>query len=200
VKDVLDIHRALLGRGVAHEVVRLPRAIAAADEIPDATGLPAHRCAVVRHYLVDEALVAAVVPAGSTMRPAAVLTALQATTITAAPAEIVNRVTDYAVALASPLLQPEEVTVLMDLVLLREEVLYVPTGDSGTVIGIPSATLAAESDARLVELTTGAEIDLRTPARRALSAVPEVTTTQPAATAANPPELTFAGRPAHPRH
>ena len=57
-----------------------------------------------------------------------------------------------------------------------------------------------ESDARLVELTTGAEIDLRTPARPALSAVREVTTTQPAATAANPPELTFAGRPAHPRH
>lgn len=196
MKDVLDIHRALLGRGVPHEVIRLPRAIATADEIPDVTGLPAGRCAAVRHYLVDGRLVAVVAPAGSPVRPAAVLAALDATTLVAAPAGLVNRVTDYALALASPLLQPAEVTVLMDLALLREEVLYIPTGDSGTVIGIPSATLAAESDARLAELTTAPEIDLRTPARPALRATVEAGVAAVAADTAYPPELTFAGRSA----
>lgn len=195
MKDVLDIHRALLSRGVAHEVVRLPRAVAAAEEIPDATGLPGERCAVVRHYLADDRLVAAVVPANARLRPAAVLAALGARSLSPAPDELVNRVTDYAVSLASPLLQPDEVTVLMDLALLHTEVVYVPTGDSGTVIGIPSATLAAESDARLVDLTAGPEIDLRTPPRPARSTGLDADQTAPPAGAGYPRQLTFAGRP-----
>ncbi|MDQ1704625.1 MAG: Cys-tRNA(Pro)/Cys-tRNA(Cys) deacylase, partial [Frankiaceae bacterium] len=44
MKDALDVHRSLLAREVPHEVVRLPRLVLSADEIPEAMGLPRDRC------------------------------------------------------------------------------------------------------------------------------------------------------------
>ena len=40
MKDALDVHRSLLAREVPHEVIRLPRLVLSADEIPDAIGPP----------------------------------------------------------------------------------------------------------------------------------------------------------------
>src|SRR4051812_37804255 len=69
MKDALDVHRSLLAREVPHEVIRLPRVVLSADEIPDALELPPERCVAVRMYRADEQVAAVIVRAGATAHP-----------------------------------------------------------------------------------------------------------------------------------
>src|SRR3954454_7689095 len=94
MKDALDVHRSLLAAEVPHEVVRLPRIVLSADEIPDVLGLPAARCVAVRLYRADDRLAAVIVRAGDHPHPGAVLDALGARRLRSAPHELVNEVTD----------------------------------------------------------------------------------------------------------
>lgn len=153
MKGALDIHRALLARDTPHEIVRLPRVVLSADEIPDALGLDAVQCIAVRMYVVDGLLAAVAVPAGQTPEPAAVLCALEARSLRAATAEEVNTRTDYAAGLVSPLLLPDDLPLLVDVELSVHDVLYAPTGDSGTAIGIRTGDLLGASGGQVAELS-----------------------------------------------
>lgn len=152
MKDALDVHRSLLAREVPHEVVRLPRLVSSADEIPAASGLPAERCVATRLYEADGLVVAAVVRAGELPHPGAVLTALGARTLRALPAEVVNQVTDFAAGLVSPVLLPDTVCVIADSCVGHHEVVYTATGDAGTALGIPARWLLTASRAKVAEL------------------------------------------------
>ena len=152
MKDALDVHRSLLAREVPHEVVRLPRLVLSADEIPDALGLPRERCVAVRVYHVDDHLAAVIVRAGELPHPGAVLAALGARTLRPAQSDVVNQATDFAAPLVSPVLLPEEITVLADACVGHVEVVYAPTGDGGTVLGIPTRWLLTASRAAVAEL------------------------------------------------
>ena len=101
MKGALDIHRELLGRGVSHEIVRLPRMILTADELADALGLPAAACRVVKVFLADDRLVGALLPPGQLPSPAALLTATGAEGVRLAPMDVVNAATDYAAGLVA---------------------------------------------------------------------------------------------------
>lgn len=164
MKGVLDIHRELLARGVAHEVVRLPRVVLAADELPEVLALPATRCLAVRLYEVGDRgatgaprwrLVAAVVPAGATPAPSALLAGSGGAVLRPAAPDLVNRETEYAASLVSPLLLPDGVDVLVDASCAGDAVVYVPTGESGTAVGLSFADLAAVTGARVANLLTG---------------------------------------------
>jgi len=150
--DALDVHRALLAREVPHEVVRLPRLVLSADEIPEVLDLPASRCVAVRLYLADDEPVAVIVRAGELPHPGAVLAAVGARTLRAARPEVVNRVTDFAAPLVCPVLLPESVIVLADSCVGHADVVYAPTGDGGTALGISSRWLLTSSGASVAEL------------------------------------------------
>src|SRR3954452_8798774 len=150
--DALDVHRALLAREVPHEVVRLPRMVLSADEIPDVLDLPASRCVAVRLYLADDQPVAVIVRAGELPHPGAVLAALGARTLRAARADLVNQITDYAAPLVCPVLLPESMPVLADSCVGHTDVIYAPTGDGGTALGIASRWLLTASRASVAEL------------------------------------------------
>jgi len=150
--DALDVHRSLLAREVPHEVVRLPRLVLSADEIPDVMGLPASRCVAVRMYLTDEKTVAVITRAGELPHPGAVLAAVGARALRSAPPDLVNRLTDFAAPLVCPVLLPKSVTVLADSCVGHADVVYAPTGDGGTVLGIPSRWLLTASRAAVAEL------------------------------------------------
>jgi len=152
MKDALDVHRSLLAREVPHEIVRLPRLVTTADEIPGVSGLPRERCVSVRLYHADDRLVATLVRAGELPHPGAVLTALDARTLRPASSEVVNQVTDFAAALVSPVLLPDTVSVLADTCVGHHDVVYTATGDSGTVLGIPARWLLTTSGAKVTEL------------------------------------------------
>ena len=171
MKDALDVHRALLAQDVPHEIVRLPRLVLSADEIPAAIGLPAANCVVTRMYLADDRLVAILVRAGDLPHPGSTLTALGARSLRAAPPNLVNERTDFPTSLVCPVLLPAEVTVLADACIGLHDVVYTATGDGGTALGIPSRWLLTTSRAVVTELCSPApaedydavtEVDLRT--------------------------------------
>ena len=110
VRGALDVHRELLARDVAHEVVRLSGLVTTADELPRALGVEATSCLAVRCYSTDLGFVAVLVHAGVVPEPSAVLIALGAHTLRPATADEVNAATDYAAGLVSPLCLPSEVT------------------------------------------------------------------------------------------
>jgi len=152
MKDALDVHRSLLAREVPHEVVRLPRVVLSADEIPEVLDLAASRCVVVRLYHADDRVAAVIVRAGEQPHPGAVLAALDARTLRSVRPAEVNAITDFAAPLVSPVLLPESVEVLADSCVGLSDVVYAPTGDSGTVLGISSRWLLTASRARVAEL------------------------------------------------
>lgn len=150
--DALDVHRSLLAREVPHEIVRLPRLVLSADEIPGALDLPVARCVAVRMYLADDDPVAVIVRSGELPHPGAVLAAVGARSLRAARPEIVNQLTDFAAPLVCPVLLPDSVTVLADSCVGHTDVVYAPTGDGGTALGIPSRWLLTSSRASVAEL------------------------------------------------
>jgi prolyl-tRNA editing enzyme YbaK/EbsC (Cys-tRNA(Pro) deacylase) len=152
MKDALDVHRSLLAREIPHEIVRLPRAVATADEIPQALGLPSQRCAAVRFYLADDQPVAVLVRAGTLPHPGAVLSVTRARSLRSARPSLVNDLTDFAAPLVCPVLLPADLTVLADACLGHSDVVYAPTGDGGTALGIASRWLLTASHAAVAEL------------------------------------------------
>ena len=160
MKDALAIHRDLLARGVPHEIVRLRRIILTADELPEALGLASGQCVAVRIYEADDELVAVCLPAGATPAPSALLKATGARRIGIAPVDRINAETDFAGGLVAPLLLPGHVQVLADASLSEREVLYTPTGESGTALGIHSRDLLDGSGARVAALLTPTLVDL----------------------------------------
>jgi prolyl-tRNA editing enzyme YbaK/EbsC (Cys-tRNA(Pro) deacylase) len=152
MKDALDVHRSLLAREVPHEVVRLPRLVLSADEIPEALGLPRERCVAVRMYHADDRLIAVLVKAGELPHPGAVLAAVNARSLRSAEQETVNAATDFAASLVSPVLLPDDITVIADACVGHADVIYAATGDGGTVLGIASRWLLVASGASVAEL------------------------------------------------
>jgi prolyl-tRNA editing enzyme YbaK/EbsC (Cys-tRNA(Pro) deacylase) len=148
----------LLEHQVLHNVIRLPRRIANADVLPAALGLAAKDCAAVRCYRTDTGPVAAIVAAGQWPATDLLTTALA---LRASPVrglrrstrDEVNADTDYQAGLVSPLALPARILLLADVRLLRYSVVYLPTCDPGTALGMQTRDLFAVTGARLSVLT-----------------------------------------------
>jgi len=62
MKDALSLHHVLLERQTVHEIIRLPRGISSADELPEVLDLPPGRCLCTRLYArPEECLLAAAI-------------------------------------------------------------------------------------------------------------------------------------------
>jgi Cys-tRNA(Pro)/Cys-tRNA(Cys) deacylase len=162
MKDALSIHRLLLERQTAHEIIRLPRMITSADELPDVLGLPSRRCLCTRLYAGPAAeaarLAAVIVTAGTRPSADAVADALDVTGVSPAPADLVNRATDYAADLVAPLMLPQNITLLLDeRVAHDDEVVYTPTGEPSTALGIGALDLLSICGAKRVPAPRGDE-------------------------------------------
>ncbi|WP_242908631.1 aminoacyl-tRNA deacylase [Actinomadura terrae] len=166
MKDALAIHRALLEREIAHEIVRLPVAIARADELPGALGLPADRCLATRVYACVHSsdgafrgrrfLTGVIVAAGRRPAAEAVRVAAGARLIRPARADLINSVTEYAAGLVCPLLLPGSMPLLIDRRLVDDlpgdEVVYTATGEPSTALGIRGRSLYRLCQAKPVDL------------------------------------------------
>ena len=143
MKDALSIHRLLLERQTVHEIVRLPRGITSADELPEVLGLPPGRCLCTRLYARAECLLAAViVSAGTWPADEVVADVLNVAAVVPARDDLVNEATDYAADLVAPLMLPEDVVMLVDQgVADVDEVVYTATGEAYTALGIRTLDL-----------------------------------------------------------
>lgn len=165
MRGPLEAHQVLLEHQVLHNVIRLPQRIANADVLPTTLGLAAKDCVAVRSYRCDAGPIAAVVPAGvwpDTQLLAAAL-ALHSSSVDGlrpATRDEVNADTDYQAGLVSPLALPAQILLLADVRLLRSAVVYLPTGDPGTALGMRTRDLLAVTGARLSVLTRPARNEI----------------------------------------
>ncbi|MEO6713291.1 MAG: YbaK/EbsC family protein [Mycobacteriales bacterium] len=173
MKGAIDVHLELLSAGVPHEIVRLPSAIASADELPEVLSMPPAECISVRMYDADGVLHALAVPASAPTRSMTLARALGASRVEPAGIERVNAMTGYAAGLVSQIGLPPGVVLVIDAILGTSNVLYAPTGDSGTVLKIRSHDLLVHSNARVAALSAPVAAPdsfllgrRRTPARR----------------------------------
>ncbi|MCO6007291.1 YbaK/EbsC family protein [Actinoallomurus purpureus] len=158
MKDALSIHRLLLERQTTHEIVRLPKHIGCADDLPEVLGLPPFRCLCTRIFLPYEPgrlytgrhpLVAVIVTAGSRPAPSVVAEALDVPEVRPAPVDLINEVTDYAAELVAPLLLPANVVMFVDQqAACVDDVVYTATGEAWTALGIHTLDLFALCDAK----------------------------------------------------
>ncbi|MFI0486424.1 YbaK/EbsC family protein [Actinomadura sp. 9N215] len=165
MKDALTIHRALLEREAVHEIVRLPVALAHADELPKALGLPADRCLVTCVYSCNyndsnsdgydydygssgfpgrQFLTGVIVPAGERPPLDAVRRAVGAETVRPAHADVVNAVTEYAAGLVCPLLLPDDMPLLIDRRIIDRPVVDGLPTDSLPADGLPTDDVPAD--------------------------------------------------------
>jgi prolyl-tRNA editing enzyme YbaK/EbsC (Cys-tRNA(Pro) deacylase) len=154
MKDALSLHRLLLERQTAHEIVRLPCAITSADQLPKVLGLPADRCLCTRVYADGTRCLAAVIVTAGTWPPESVVAeALDVEAVSPARAALVNEATQYAAELVAPLMLPEDITMLVDQdVADMDEVVYTATGEASTALGIRTLDLFALCPAKPVPI------------------------------------------------
>ncbi|WP_049560257.1 aminoacyl-tRNA deacylase [Nonomuraea sp. SBT364] len=167
MKDALAIHRWLLAHQVHHEIVRLPRPMTRADELPETIQAAPERCVTVTVFEVAprigrEFVVAVVSTIATPPWSGAVGGLLGVRNVRHAPAHVVNAATDYAAGLVGPLLLPEDLPVLVDDRLHADtELIHTATGDRHTALTLRALDLLA--------LLSGKTVDLR--AHGALEAV-----------------------------
>ncbi|WP_055480352.1 aminoacyl-tRNA deacylase [Sphaerimonospora mesophila] len=169
MKDALAIHRRLLARQIHHEIVRLPRPLTCADDLPEMLGATPETCVRVSVFEVptrgriDPVAVVGSVAAHPTAQ--AVGTVLHAHDVRPASSFVVNSVTDYPDRLVCPLLLPDDLTVLVDQRVVDrldpDEFAHTPTGERRTALRIRAL--------HLFNLISGKRVDLETPRRQGLT-------------------------------
>ena len=157
MKSALDVHRALLGADVLHEMIRLRTPALTGDDLPRSLGVDPDACVVVRCYVATcpdgDRFVAVLLRAGATADPVSLLDALDADAVRPATGDEINIATEYASSLVSPVALPAAVLLLADAALGTHDVLYAPTGESGVALGIRTRDLLVATGARATALT-----------------------------------------------
>ncbi|MER7506418.1 aminoacyl-tRNA deacylase [Nonomuraea pusilla] len=160
MKDALAIHRWLLAHQVHHEIVRLPRPMTCAEELPETLPAAPDRCVMVTVFQVAmrfgrEDVVAVASTVAAPPRPEAVRAHLDARQVQPAPAFLVNSATDYADGLVSPLLLPAALQVLIDGRLpVDSEPVFTATGERRTALSLRAVDLLALMHGKMVNLRT----------------------------------------------
>ncbi|MDF2710035.1 MAG: hypothetical protein K0R62_5687 [Nonomuraea muscovyensis] len=157
MKDALAIHRWLLAHQVHHEIVRLPRPITGADELPEAVSAPPGRCVAVTAFEVTgrmgEQVVAIVSTVAAQPLPGVVGGLLGVRGVRPASAFAVNSATDYAAGLVCPLLLPDQLQILIDDRLQPDaEPIFTATGERHTALRIRALDLLSMLPGKIVDL------------------------------------------------
>jgi Cys-tRNA(Pro)/Cys-tRNA(Cys) deacylase len=158
MKDALAIHRWLLAHQIHHEIVRLPRPMTCADELPETLCAPPERCMAVTVFQVAPRIgrefVVAVMSAVPTPPPPGVVGGLLGVRqVRPAPAHLVNEATDYAAGLVCPLLLPKKLQLLVDDRIHPDTApVHTATGDRHTALTMRALDLLALLPGKTVDL------------------------------------------------
>ena len=158
MKDALAIHRWLLAHQVHHEIVRLPRPMTCAEELPETVSAAPDRCLMVTVLEVTtrvgrEAVIAVTSPVSAPPRPGTIGGVIGARQVRPAPAHVVNSATDYADGLVCPLLLPDSLTMYIDdRVFSGPEPIFTATGERHTALSLRALDLLTLLPGKMVDL------------------------------------------------
>ncbi|MEV0233888.1 YbaK/EbsC family protein [Nonomuraea sp. NPDC050786] len=163
MKDALAIHRWLLAHQVHHEIVRLPRPMTCAEDLPEAVSAAPDRCLMVTVLEVAtrvgrEVVIAFTSPVSAPPPLGAVGGVLGVRRVRPAPAHVVNAATDYASGLVCPLLLPKSLPMFVDDRLLDDDdpvyddPVYTATGERHTALALRVLDLLALLPGKMVDL------------------------------------------------
>ncbi|WP_433435977.1 YbaK/EbsC family protein [Nonomuraea sp. CA-141351] len=158
MKDALAIHRWLLAHQVHHEIVRLPRPMTCAEDLPEAVSAAPDRCLMVTVLEVAtrvgrEVVIGFTSPVSAPPPLGAVGGVLGVRRVRPAPAHVVNAATDYASGLVCPLLLPESLPMFIDDRLLDDDdPVYTATGERHTALTLRALDLLALLPGKMVDL------------------------------------------------
>ncbi|MEO3873167.1 YbaK/EbsC family protein [Nonomuraea sp. B12E4] len=158
MKDALAIHRWLLAHQVHHEIVRLPRPMTCAEELPETLSAAPERCLMVT--VLDavtrfghEVVTAVTSTVACPPRPGAVGGRLGLRKVRPASTHVVNSATDYADGLVCPLLLPESLPMFIDDRLIADDdPVFTATGERHTALSIRALDLLALLPGKMVDL------------------------------------------------
>ena len=153
MKGALDIHHALLDREIPHDILRLPRVVLDAEDIPELLGIDADQAVSVRLFVADGQMIAVAMPSGRTPQTQAILKAAGARALRPATAQEVNESTDYAARLVAPMLLPPDMPLYIDARVGRNDTVVTATGDTGTALSIATADLLVATRAKVADLS-----------------------------------------------
>ncbi|MDF5756149.1 YbaK/EbsC family protein [Spongiactinospora sp. TRM90649] len=174
MKDALAIHRWLLAHQVHHEIVRLPRALTCAGELPEIMHADAGHCLEVSVYEVDTRVglepVAVLSSVATPPRPGLVGALLGARKVHPASAFMVNAATEYAAGLVCPLLLPDDLALLVDDRLSNDlpgdTLVHTPTGERRTALSLRASDLLRLVSGKRLDLAPQARLPLQHGRRR----------------------------------
>lgn len=154
MRGPVEVHQELLAAEVAHEIAHLPRTVSSADELPEVLDLPAAACVAAAVYrLLDPARGWAVALVGAGTRADEVrLAAALGAPVSPARAEEASALTGYPAGLVCPVGLPPGIRVVAEGGLLAGDVVYLPAGDPGTVLGLHVEALLALTGAVVADL------------------------------------------------
>ncbi|MBF8188218.1 hypothetical protein ITP53_21285 [Nonomuraea sp. K274] len=158
MKDALAIHRWLLTHQVHHEIVRLPRPMTCAEELPETVSAAPGRCLMVTVFEVAtridrEVVIAVTSTVAAPPPPGAIGGLLGARQVRPAPAHVVNAATDYADGLVCPLLLPESLPMLIDdRIRPDSEPIFTTTGERHTALTMRALDLLALLPGKMADL------------------------------------------------
>ncbi|SDK02807.1 aminoacyl-tRNA deacylase [Nonomuraea jiangxiensis] len=158
MKDALAIHRWLLAHQVHHEIVRLPRPMTCAEELPETLSAAPDRCLMVTVFEVvtrlgHEVVIAVTSTVARPPRPGAVGGQLGLRQVRPASTHVVNSATDYTDGLVCPLLLPESLPMFIDDRLVADdEPIFAATGERHTALSIRALDLLTLLPGKMVDL------------------------------------------------
>jgi prolyl-tRNA editing enzyme YbaK/EbsC (Cys-tRNA(Pro) deacylase) len=153
MKTAVDVHNFLLERDIPHEMVATGGRVRSPERVAAVLGLAPEQVGRVVVFEGNDLLVAAVVPADRTPDPWLVRDAT-AEEVTEVAADRSIDLTEFLPEALPPVALPQGTSVLIDLSLTDQEVLYLPGGEATTDLKIRAEDLLRATEARVVRLVT----------------------------------------------
>jgi Cys-tRNA(Pro)/Cys-tRNA(Cys) deacylase len=153
MRSSVDVHNALIERGIPHELVPIRGRMRKPDRIAAVFGLDPAQVGRVILYEGEGRLVAALLSAAHKPDPKRVAAAAGLTRAREVRAARTSQITGYLPEALPPVALPPEVGLLMDVGLSNGDVLYFPGGEASSVLKIRGPDLVRATGATIAPLT-----------------------------------------------
>jgi len=152
VRGSVDVHNYLIERDVPHELFSARGRLRSPQRMAAVFGLRPREVGRVVIFEAGDEAVAAVVPSDGEPDPVLLAKAVRRPSVNKADLERASTLTEFLAETIPPAGLPEDITVVLDESLNRDDVLYFPGGEPRAVLKIRGTDLARATEAKVDEI------------------------------------------------